>query len=653
MDPLFLTYKLKISNVYSIYDYQLREHLRVINSIYMTTKKCCEKHKHNNEFCYLTTNKICPNSDELHSLVIDFKSLSYHKDLDHLFLYTTECDVHTHKPPCNNCINCISRKSCIVQLPISCNLTTNIQCIKHNGMHNNIKIEGTNYLNEHIYNMKNPLFYICLTHRHKHFFNSRILNQHECIIQGMKCCNNAILITEYLNSFIIKITNYHELQSNELSEFKIINKYTIYDPQIMREQSINFFISFIRGILNLKVLNDYNMIQSRYQRYHSSTFAVSNIKSYISGKDSAVRLFITGFPAEGWYQTTIISCMLEFDTLLVPQKMYDLMKQQYYVDFGVVKRDPAIRPTCVFVLKCKRNPDPNIDTLIISDFIADLMHQDQDGDRNGVYLLKRYTSHYSYRHDESFNFKISKLEMIRAYKNMQTLIALPRYEFSEQAKRTMIMKYDKISSEIEYFKYYYHKGIKFLTELSCGYMQKEYITFRNLLQEIYMNNERELLTIDDIFGNNSKWIQNMINVGITNQESVDLMLNNIKTFKSISDSKESMILQKNKYIESHRNLKNCGRIGFAMLYKNLDNVVILGNIYTNKVWVYNFRNYCSAYLFAHKPASLSAFVQDLIDNYNKTNLLMDSNNNKRPINNDNDNKQCDSYLKRKIMISMN
>lgn len=50
----------------------------------------------------------------------------------------------------------------------------------------------------------------------------------------------------------------------------------------------------------------------------------------------------------------------------------------------------------MFVCKPFRNPDPEIDVIVINDSVAKPMNQDQDGDKNAVYaLLKRTNNFYA------------------------------------------------------------------------------------------------------------------------------------------------------------------------------------------------------------------------------------------------------------------
>lgn len=608
VDPLFLTYKLqlkKLSAVRNIYDFQLRDHLRTDVNIFHSDK--CGKHRHIVDSCNLVTTQSCETNNCNHRLVIPYQALLFHPELEQKKLYSCTC-VHVHAPPCNICINCKLFKPCVVKQPYVCNYLSDVTCNNHITPILTQPVHYASHLYEHIYNTKTPFFYMCNEHAHKHMYPSAAMSNIVCYVQSHKCCSEAIYLPEVTNSFIVTTTNTHLLKTTQLNmKFKILDNFTIYDPQIWRGQSRNFVMSFLRG-----VLNNPSVASIRYKRYQTSNFIVPNIKKYISGKESGVRSSITGFETTGIYQTSTISCTLPRDVVLVPQKLYDFITttQQYELDMAAIKRDPSIRPTCMFIQKLLRNPDPQNDTLVIGDSIADPMHQDQDGDKNGIYLLKKFTTQHGYKHNESYSYKLAKLEMTKSFGVTKTLTGLPRYAFSEQNLRLMVLKHEELIKSNKLYSRYYMHGFKFLITLGCGYMSQEYNDLCAQLIEYNKRDERNVFSVDDLIGE-TPLVKALITSGVTNNEAVKLFYKNLSTDKRLSDKKDEMIAQMNKYITSGKELKNNGRKQFSMLYSASDIICVAGNIYYNKIFVYDFRKYPSAVLFAFKEPSLIAFIDDL------------------------------------------
>lgn len=250
-------------------------------------------------------------------------------------------------------------------------------------------------IHEHIFNTKVPTFYFCSTHVHRHTLYPTI----PCVIQTFKCCDNAVFIKDYTQCFAVTIKNRQVVtaasqQSNgkesttttskaSLSSNKNANgsaassaktqqkhrdqSFIIFDPSIWREQSYNHFLSFIRAIIIDPKVNS-STIMDRYRRFESSNFAISNIKKYISGKESIIRTAITGYDTLGIYQTSIISCTIPYHTVVLPQNLYKLLEVDGYdMDLVMLNRDPSLLVTCMYVCNVYLNPDPNIDVVIISD----------------------------------------------------------------------------------------------------------------------------------------------------------------------------------------------------------------------------------------------------------------------------------------------
>lgn len=581
-----------------------------------------------------------PSKDHDHRLVIPFESLLFHQDLTNHKLYECSDCSHMHSPPCLQCINCKLMKQCMIQKPFRCNFTSSFACPNlgrttgtgsgTNRVHKNIK--NSQFLYEHVFNLRNPLFYICHVHKHRHMYPSQTISSLDCIIQSVQCCDSAVHVLKLAKSFMITTTNIHTLSIKSLDGFQIKKSYILYDPQIWRGQSTNFALSFLRGVIaNPKAADN------RYKRYHSSSFVVPNIKKYISGKESGARQAITGFDTTGMYQTSTISPILDKDTFLIPQILYKLLndknKPSQMLDetppfiLYALKRDPAYTSTCMYILKGVENPDPTTECFVINAYIATLLHQDQDGDKNAVYSLNAITSNSYYNINLSFNYKLSKLELVRAHGNFLTTTALSRYDFSEHNVRMLALKQNEISEKNELVRRYYERGPKFLIELGCGYMRDELAALFHTLVEINKRPERDVFTMYDLslLDNPNSGCESivklMIQSGLTQKNTVQLFLNKLIEPQTLMDMERPMIDQMNRYITSGKDLKINGRKEFAILYNSSDIVSMAGLIFYNKLLIYNFINYPSSILFSIRESSFIAFIDDLEDNYNKKNNI--------------------------------
>nr|AHW98254.1 OrNV_gp098-like protein [Nilaparvata lugens endogenous nudivirus] len=136
-DAMFLTSKISIqplSEYLTVYDFQLRDHLRTTRNIYLKNTKCTCSHSHNKIACPFTETSYCQKCSTSNRLCLDYKSLLFHQNLENFKLST--CCVHVHTPPCGVCINCRTQPlnysqstalpRCIVQEPFECVHTTDL-----------------------------------------------------------------------------------------------------------------------------------------------------------------------------------------------------------------------------------------------------------------------------------------------------------------------------------------------------------------------------------------------------------------------------------------------------------------------------------------------------------------------------------------------
>lgn len=453
MEPLFLLHKLTVQNlqsVYNVYDFQLRDHLLTTEDIYLARCKCC--HTHRKLACPLVTDAYCEKCRVANERYITYKSLLFHPAAEHSRM--AKCCTHLHEPPCERCLGCRTASKCIVQLPFECDCTTNATCVSSASTkrHFTEPLKHGLLIREHIYNTRTPIFYFCDRHVHTHRHEHEPYGRLRCCIQSQKCCESATLVTDFDSSFVITVTT--KRQTNRSNTAYKEKSYVIFDPTLWRDQSTNHFISVLRAVVNLP-----GLVAERYRRFETCHFKVSNLKQYKSGKQSIVRTAVTGFETKGIYQTATISCTLPSRTVLIPQKLYDLMAIDYDLSLVAVKRDPSIKQTCMFVCRAERNPDSDVETLVIPDAIARPMNQDQDGDKNGVYVLPNRT-HDGYNRRESFLHRLARLELSTAYTTDKTLIATPRFSFSEYNLLVIHRKRDELMERSEFYRRTYGKGVE-------------------------------------------------------------------------------------------------------------------------------------------------------------------------------------------------
>lgn len=498
-------------------------------------------------------------------------------------------------------------------------------------------ISNTARVYQHMYNTKTPAFYFCFKHAHYHLTYPDI----KCIIQTFKCCDSAKLVNEFDECFVVSVINDPNAQSSiangnkmytkrptssssssttckrryVINDFKHNNipqlkckEYIIFDPRIWREQSYNHFMSFIRAVITTP-----QAILERYKRFESSNFSISNIKKYISGKESIIRRSITGYETNGIYQTSTISCLIPYYSVMLPQTLYDLLESENYdLDLVMVKRDPSILPTCMYVCSVIRNPDPNIICTTISDQQSKGFNQDQDGDRNAEYFICRKINGYD--STKSYDYKIAKMELALAFKCKRTLVGTPRYLLSETSLLKVARFPEYFASDPFYSKTHSY-GKKFMNEASAGYLSDEYDDFQRVLIEHNRTETSQYITVSDILLQTDK-LPSIVRSGAKgNVELIRMLLDNISSAKrlTLDDRKQEMLGLCNKYITSSQDLSRNGRKQFAALYAAHDLVSLFSNIYINKCCYANYDEFASAGTLLFNESSLELFVSDLLN----------------------------------------
>lgn len=659
--PIFATHKMRIiplSDSVNVYDFQLKDHLRTTNNIYLKNRLCTCAHTHNKLRCPFVESPYCKKCNVTNELYLDYRSLMFHQDLSRFELAT--CCVHTHTPPCRMCINCrtmstdqTETSTCIVQQQFECVHTTDAICMKHESDPEGRFVKTVPHietLSEHLYNIRNPLFYVCKTHSHKHRVppNEECSNAMRfyiesttCYIQAHKCCDSAIFVTDYNCSFVLTMVKDNPKKRNSgvnknnkiflkpgdsdkividsASQQLCIHEYIIFDPRLWREQSKNHFISLVRAVINMP-----DKVKERYQRFEASNFIISNIKRYKSGKQSVVRSSIIGYETRGIYQTSTISCVLPYNVILLPQSLYDmLINLNYDLQYVALKRDPSIKQTCLFVCRALRNPDPHVETVVIPDAIAKPLNQDQDGDKNGVYILPLTVR--GYQRSEAFVHKLAKMELSEAYGKKLTTDGRPRLSFSENNLLLMNRHAGELRRH-EFFKKTYdlserimldsgydvRERSNFMIEVGCGYLHKEFDDFcHELIRLNARPDTHSMVTADDLLLLTQK-LGSIIKSGAKgHEESLVALMINMHSTDSLYKKRKEMIDQLNRYIASSQELSHSGREGFSLHYAAHDIIVMLGHIFLNKYHIADYNDFASIGTFVFNQSSLDVFIHDL------------------------------------------
>lgn len=506
-------------------------------------------------------------------------------------------------------------------------------------------------VHEHIYNNRVPVFYFCRVHAHTHVTLPTVL----CVIQAFKCCDSAISVKDYTQCFAVSVAKDADyLQSNGHVMGTTLNyrnnalmacnihthfvNYNIFDPAIWREQSFNHFMSFVRAVICTPAL-----AAERYKRFEASNFTISNIKKYVSGKESLIRTAVTGFETLGIYQTSTISCVLPYYTIMLPQKLYDLLKAADY-DLGLVMvtRHPSLLPTCMYVCNTIRNPDAHCDVTTITDQQSKGANQDQDGDHNADYFIPRRVNGYD--RTQTYQFKVSKMELAMAFRVKQTVLGMPRYWLSE-ATMVKIQRHAADFAASVFFRRTHKRyidcvinsrqddgtqniltekramGVRFMNDAAAGYMSGEYDEFQEMLRVHNLNETPSYITIFDILMDTPKLHNIVVSEAKGSTQLLEMLLSNIKSSKDVTllDRKTDMLDLCNKYIVSSQDLSRNGRKQFAALYAAHDLCSFFNKIYINKICYADYRQFASAGTFLFTMASLELFLEDLQQGFDVTN----------------------------------
>lgn len=598
--PLYLTQYVKISALeddLNIVDVCLKDHL--INSDYLYELKCNCSHSHaqNNlkQPCKLVHDSICRKCNSENKIILSGYAPIFHPDYLDKGLYRCVYGCyHEHIGPCNQCINCAIGEPCMFINSIKCNYTTDSICKEHKIL--NKEIYNLSLLTAHHYDLRNLNLFVCENHKHFH----KLCPNSVCKIQKYKCCDSSIQIKNLKISFVLTITNMGGDDTFTIGRKRKINvtnsQLTIYNPKFWDNQSENYFYSILRAVMVNR-----NMIIDRYTSFEKSKYTIGSIREFKSGKFSFMRQNVIGFSTTGVYQTSIIDCTIPYTTCIFPQKLYDLLEQEFDLNLIILKRDPSMTSTCMFVCKILRNQNADIETIIIPASIAKPLHQDQDGDRNGCFILPKYKNGYDYT--KSPLFAIAKAELSHSFASKLSLISKPRISFSEY-DLVMIERGIPELSENKIYKIIKSKGFKYALELGCSILSDEFNNFYSQLLEIYKRPIINCITIDDLLLKTNT-INSIVSSGAKGTEThIKKFLYGISNYESPKSNYPKMITQFKNYIKASKELSNDGRIQFTVLYAAHDLTIYCGIVFLNKIPCANFHNSGLSFPFMYTEAAL-------------------------------------------------
>lgn len=367
---------------------------------------------------------------------------------------------------------------------------------------------------------------------------------------------------------------------------------------------------------------DPRIVADRYRRFNQSNFKINNFNRYCSGKESMSRTCVTGFETFGAYQTSVISCTQERDCILMPQTLYDRLEEiGFDMSVGCVKRDPSLTPGCMFLLRVLRNTDPTVQTLVIPCSLARPLHQDQDGDKNTVYLRLKKSPIGGYDYESTFLNQASTLEMQLAMTSTVTLIAAPRYSISETNLIVMQRYSEKFTSQYpEYFARVQGKGPMFMAEAACGYLREEYVRFELALR---LHNSdpanNTYVTADNLINMHTDPERRLLSIVESHAKGdvshLNTMAANVRKTTPLTEQKDDMVAMVNKYTLSNKQLARDGRKTFTVILAAQDLICFMGDLFLNKRHCADYgTRFSSAGCFMFNDASLELTLEDLITN---------------------------------------
>ena len=541
----------------------------------------------------------------------------YHYDCKYQNLYYTS-DYHQHNPGiCNHCLNCKTDQPCILNnRTFLCNLTTQVYD-EASQTFNQLVYHDQSLLREHIQPMRLAnLFYICFTHKHYHRnhksqTDSSMVPSATCTIQTTKCCDQALLLTEFSSSFNILYTM---IPTNKNTPEKP-KEYLIYDPSIWKNQSINKFICFVRALLDRD--SSLELIDSRYKAFTNASFTTPQLSIYKSGKFSLARTCVTGFETHGLYQTSIMSETIPDNVVLIPGVLYDMVSERFDMSLVAVKRDPVFYNTSLAVFTAKRNVDDTVKTFVFPYGWGIPFHQDIDGDKNTIYFLAKKKAGFDFT--QSFDYKLSKYELGKATQRKLSMLATSRYSLSENVRFEIFSNGEAFLQDDTFWQQTKNYGPQFMADAGASYLKAEFEQFKIKLRARFAMLNLRLLTIDDVLMKTTKLRDFVISKSKGNTESINLFEKSMRQSALFNDSDRmaACISQYNNYSQGNQHLRHHGKEQFIAFYSMQDVVTLANLVYLNKKVLADLSPFPGFYTYVFTEAALICFKNDLFNAFNK------------------------------------
>lgn len=652
---------------YAVYDHQLRDHFVTATADLYACE--CLNHKHNAATCSVVTERECARCQRATVPLLTRAELLFH----HSALTVRRlmrCCRHVHTPPCGRCINCrvepldelpAAHRGCVVRAAFECDVSTEAVCAHASGptfTRDVLRAQPNLALHEHMYDVRRPEFFFCHRHRHTHRDHPGLV----CYIwAGQACCDQARSVRALTESFVVFGTNSH-LTTNAAAaasaaadstaadaaedEFDkppvakrarrsvpapsaaasaaakpaepvVLHRWVVYSPAIWRDQACNHFMSFVRAcVVTPEVAPD------RFQRFADAAFYIP-LKQYVSGKDSFVRSAVTGFNTDGVYQTATISCLQRYDVVMLPQNLYDMLAPRYDLSLVMLKRDPSLNPNCQYTLRAVRNPDPTITVVTISDQISKGLNQDQDGDRDAIYLVP--TRRGPYDATQTTRFLCSRFERAQAFRNRRTVVARPRFRLSETGRLETWRNRAWLAERCAGYARVSHLSCDQIDDAFAGYLADWHEPFQQLVRDLLRTSRPSLVTAADLLLETDRLRSVYASGTKGNRALLEMLVRKLRAPGTTPAERlpETLALH-NKYVRSNRELSRSGRRLFVLLFSAGDLVQVLDRLYLcSQLMAYTDRFDAGGLAFFAPEVDYMLLVGDLVRSAIREGLFAD------------------------------
>lgn len=335
---------------------------------------------------------------------------------------------------------------------------------------------------------------------------------------------------------------------------------------------------------------------------------------------------MTGHQTTGLYQTCTISCLLPERYILIPQRLFRLLRERGYdTNYCLVVRHPSIKPTNGVIFRIVEHPDPRHTSLVIPDETCIGYNADQDGDKLVVIPIVMQSAivpdsqipiwqtplHAVCDFRDAFEVHCSRLEAGQAFNKSLTILGLPRFNMSETGIIVAQTHVRALIDSSRFMQRCWGKGRGFIDEARCGYMRADYELMRNnQLKNLILTATHDLLSVDDLIGATDTLLT--YTCAKTSPAHITALQESLLTHKSLVDKRDEMIEQIHNYVNSSSSLSAKGRIQFQCLGAFGNAVIQLGNFKIGKLAIFSYVYYAGIGVFAINAASTQLLCEDIV-----------------------------------------